>query len=306
MTRESIVVGFDDSPASRQALAWALRTAQGRHAEVLMVHAARTFPPIVPGHGDYVAPPREIAVEAGAATLAVGAHLAASTAPDVTVTTRLIEDSAAPALLSVLGRAEMVVVGSRGRGGFSELVVGSTSLKLANHAPCPVVVVRAVAPDLEPGPEAGRVVAGVDGSEPASSDVLGFAFEEASWRRTGLTVLHTWQEHYYDVPGKGGSIPKSIQLDEFQDDQRRWLSELVAGWQEKYPDVEVRQDVLGQSAAAVLVAASTGAELVVVGSRGRGGLRSLVLGSVSHALLHHAHCPVAVIGRHSTEARSHG
>jgi nucleotide-binding universal stress UspA family protein len=301
MTRETIVVGYDDSPASRRALGWALRTAQGRQAQVLLVHAARTFPPILAGHGDYVAPPREISAAAGKATLDTGTQLAAVAAPDVAVTTRLVEDSPAAALLGVLDHARMVVVGSRGMGGFSELVVGSTSLKLANHARCPVVVVRPDESVLEPGHEAGRVVVGVDDSEPASSDVLAFAFEEASWRQVGLTALHAWQEPYYDLPGKGAPIPKFIQIEQFQAEQRRWLSERIAGWQEKFPDVEVRRLVLAHNPAAALAGASMGAELVVVGSRGRGGLRSLLLGSVSHALLHHAHCPVAVVGRHSTE-----
>jgi nucleotide-binding universal stress UspA family protein len=305
MTSQPIVVGYDNSPASRQALVWALRTAQGHHAEVLLVHAIRTYPSTLPRAGDHVAFSRETSAESGRAILDEGAQLAASTAPEVTATTLLLEDAPAAALLSVLDEAQMALVGSRGLGGFSELVVGSTSLKLANHAPCPVVVVRAEEADLEPGPEAGRVVVGVDGSEPGSSDVLEFAFEEASWRHVGLTALHAWQEPYYDLPGKGAPILKVVQVEQFQAEHRRWLSELVAGWQEKYPDVDVRRDVIGMNPAAALVAASTGAELVVVGSRGRGGLRSLLLGSVSHALLHHAHCPVAVVGRNSSEVGPH-
>jgi nucleotide-binding universal stress UspA family protein len=222
-----------------------------------------------------------------------------STTPKVTVTTILVEAAPAAGVLSVLDRAEMVVVGSRGLGGFAELVVGSTSLKLATHAPCPVVVVRAETQEIEPGPEAGRVVVGVDRTEHVSSDALAFAFEQASVAHTGLTVLHAWQEPYFDLPGKGGPVPKRVQLEEFQADQRRWLSEDVARWQQKYPDVEVRLEVLVQNPVAVLVAASTGAELLVVGSHGHGGPHSvMMLGSVTHALLHHAHCPVAVVGHH--------
>jgi nucleotide-binding universal stress UspA family protein len=297
--QQPILVGYDDSPASRQALAWALSAAETRHADVLLAHAARTFPPILPGHGDFVAPPREIATEAGIAILQAGTLLAARLAPRAHVTTLLVEDAPAAALLSVIDRAQMVVVGSRGLGGFTELVIGSTSLKVATHARCPVVVVHAEKPDLEAGPEAGRVVVGIDGHEHAPADALAFAFEEASLRHTGLTALHAWQEPYFDLPGKGGPIPKHIQLEEFQSEQRRTLSENLAGWQEKYPDVDVRQDVVAHNPAAVLVAASTGAELLVVGSRGRGGPHSLMLlGSVTHAVLHHARCPVAVVGHH--------
>jgi nucleotide-binding universal stress UspA family protein len=297
MTTQPIVVGFDDSPASRQALEWALRTAQGRGADVLLVHAAKTFPPMLAGHGTYVASPREIATEAGQATLQAGVLLAAKSAPEVTVTTMLVYDTPAAALLSALDHAEMVVVGSRGLGGFTELVIGSTSLKLATHAPCPVVVVRDETSDVGAGPEAGRVVVGVDGQEHVSSDALAFAFEEASRRHAGLTVLHAWQERFYDLPGKGGPIPLQIQLEEFEVDQRRWVKEHLTGWNEKYPDVEVKVEVLPQSPAAVLVAASSGAELLVLGSHGRGGPHSvMMLGSVTHAVLHHSHCPVAVVG----------
>lgn len=300
MTHQPIVVGFDDSPASRRALVWALRTAQGRGADVLLVHAAKTFPPMLAGHGTYVASPREIAFEAAQATLQVGSLLAASQAPGVTVTTMLVEDVPAAALLSVLDGADMVVVGSRGLGGFTELVIGSTSLKLATHAPCPVVVVRDESPESEPESKAGagRVVVGVDGPQHACTEAFAFAFDEASRRHIGLTALHAWQAPFYDLPGKGGPIPKHIQYEEFQGVQRRWLAELIAGWQEKYPEVNVKIDVLAQQhPAAVLVAASSGAELMVLGSHGHGGPHSvLMLGSVTHAVLHHAHCPVAVVG----------
>jgi nucleotide-binding universal stress UspA family protein len=295
MIRQPIVVGYDDSPASRAALAWALRTAAGRDAEVRLVHAARMFPPILPGHGDFVAPPRELAAEAGKAVVAAGVMLAASLAPDARVSSVVLEDSPAAGLLGLLDGAEMVVVGSRGLGGFAELLVGSTSLKLATHAPCPVVVVRASGERGGLGPEAGRVVVGVDAEAAPPTEVLGFAFEEAAWRHVGLSAVHGWEEPFFDLPGKGAPIPKHIALEEFQAAQRTVLGEALAPWQEKYPGVEVRCEVLAQSPAAVLVTASTGAELVVVGSRRRGGLRALALGPVGHALLHHAHCPVAVI-----------
>lgn len=297
MTQQSIVVGFDDSPASREALSWAMRTAKGRAVDVLLVHAAKTFPPMLAGHWTYVASPREIGIDAGEAVLQAGRLLAARLDPKVRVSTELVEDAPAAGIRRVLDDAAMVVVGSRGLGGFSELVIGSTSLKLATHAPCPVIVVRAEAPGREPGPEAGRVVLGVDNPGQASTDVLAFAFEEASLRHSGLTVLHAWQEPFFDLPGKGAPVPTRIQLQEFQVGQRCSLSEHLAGWQEKYPDVDVKPEVVVQNPAGVLVAASTGAELLVLGSHGHGGPHSvMMLGSVTHAVLHHAHCPVAVVG----------
>jgi nucleotide-binding universal stress UspA family protein len=300
MTSEPIVVGYDDSPDSRQSLGWALRTAQGRAAKVLLVRAARPLPLNLVGRGTDVASPHESSIEVGQATLDAGVRLAASIAPEVTVTTLLLKDSPAAELLSVLDKADMVVVGARGAGGFGLLVVGSTSLKLANHAPCPVVVVRAQAAHPEPGPGAGRVVVGVEGSEPASWDALAFAFEEAAWRRTGLTALHAWQEQPYGLAGKVGPIPKFAHGPEIQSEYRR-LSECVSVWRERHPQVDVRHVVLGQDPPAALLAASKGAELVVVGSHARGGRHSLLPGSVSHALLHEAQCPVVVVGCHSTE-----
>jgi nucleotide-binding universal stress UspA family protein len=297
MTQQPIVVGFDDSAASRKALGWALRTAQGRGADVLLVHAAMTFPPMLAGHWTYVASPREIATEAGEEVLQAGRLLAASLAPDVTISSRLVEDAPAAGIRQVAAGAGMVVVGSRGLGGFAELVIGSTSLKVATHASCPVVVVRDETPGLEPGPEARRIVVGIDDIAQTSSDVLSFAFEEASSRRTGLTVLHAWREPFFDLPGKGAPIPKLIQVEEFQADRHHWLAEHLAGWQDKYPDVDVKVVVLAQDPAAALVAASTGAELLVTGTQGHGGPHAVrMLGSVTHAVLHHAHCPVAVVG----------
>lgn len=297
MTHQPIVVGFDDSPASRQALLWALRTAQGRSADVLLVNAARTFPPMLAGRGTYVASPREIAAEAGQATLQAGVLLAANRAPGVAVTTKLVEDAPAAALLHLLDRGDMVVVGTRGLGGFTELLIGSTSLKLASHARCPVVVVRDETPGAEPGHESGRVVVGVDGSKDVSTDAIAFAFDEASRRHTGLTALYASRETFYDLPGRFGPIPKHNQNEEFRGEHRRWLTEHIAPWQEKYPDVNVKLDVLSQDPAEMLVAASSGAELLVVGSHRHGGPHSvLMLGSVTHAVLHHAHCSIAVVG----------
>jgi nucleotide-binding universal stress UspA family protein len=299
MTLHPIVVGYDDSPASRLALTWALPTAHGRGADILLVHAAKTFPPMMSKRWNSIVSPQEITTEAGKAVLQAGVLLAKKIAPEVTVTSTLIEDAPAAALRGVGDDAAMIVVGTRGRGGFAELVVGSTSLDVATHAPCPVVVVRPdTAEAIEPGPEAGRVVVGVDGPD-ASTDAVEFAFEQAGARDTGLTVLHAWQVPFFDLPGKGVPIPTDLQVEQFQADQRRWLSEHLAGWQNKYPDVSVKMDVVPGHPAAVLAAASAGAELLVLGWHGHGGPRAVMtLGCVAHAVLHHAHCAVAVV-RHS-------
>jgi nucleotide-binding universal stress UspA family protein len=141
--------------------------------------------------------------------------------------------------------------------------------------------------------EAGRVVVGVDGSE-LSTQALAFAFDEASLLGIGLTALHAWDVPFFDVPGHGGAgVPGAVR--EFKGEELRLLSESLSGWREKYPDVDVRQTLVHEEPVKALVEASSGAALIVVGSRGRGGFRSMLLGSVSHAMVHHARCPVAVV-----------
>ena len=141
MTQQPIVVGFDDSPASREALSWAMRTAHSRSADVLLVHAAKTFPPMVVGHRTYVAFPHEIEVDAGEAVLQAGKLLAARLDPQVRVSAELVDDAPAAGILRVLDDAAMVVVGSRGLGGFRGLLLGSVGQQCAHHAACPVVIV---------------------------------------------------------------------------------------------------------------------------------------------------------------------
>jgi nucleotide-binding universal stress UspA family protein len=143
-------------------------------------------------------------------------------------------------------------------------------------------VARADVPDDRP------VVVGVDGS-PTSEVALAFAYDEADRRGVALVAVHTWLDDMLEP-----TLAAMIDWDAIETDERALLAERLAGWSEKHPDVEVRRLVTRDRPARVLVEESVGAQLVVVGSRGRGGVTGLLLGSVAHALLHHAHCPVAV------------
>ncbi len=300
MTVQPIVVGYDASTTSKDALHWALDAARRRQTSVRLVHAVPSREGISPQFGGYTYPDLATIERGAAQILAEGAAEAALYAPDITVDSRLVSATPAAALVSDSAASDLIVVGSRGLGGFAELLVGSTGVELAAHADCPVVIIRpstAATPDV-PGPEAGRIVVGVDGSV-VSTEALGFAFEEASSRGLGLTALHVWQSAYFDSPGKGAPVPGSVIASEFQGSEMRLLAESVALWTAKYPEVDLRQCVLHSDAVTALVNASVGAAMVVVGSRGLDGFRSLLLGSVSHAILHHAHCPVVVV-RHST------
>ncbi len=294
MDARVIVVGYDGSQSSVHALDWALDAARRRGLSVRIVHAAHPYVEPYPAWGGYAGPSPQALMTAAEHTLARGLSYASKRAPLLPVETRLVTSGVTAALMAEPDTTELIVVGSRGLEGLGELLMGSTGIQLAMHAPCPVVVVRPHDTDAEPGPDAGRVVVGVDGST-LSEDALAFAFDEAAARGCGLTAIHAWRIPYYEVPGHGAPIPASVIDTEFRGDELRSLSDALATWREKHPLVEVRNIVVHADAASALVAASSGAELLVVGSRGRGGFRSLLLGSVSHAVLHHAHCPVAIV-----------
>jgi nucleotide-binding universal stress UspA family protein len=287
-----VVVGYDGSAESEHALHWALAEAGRRQLPVLVAHAA--VPDVLmTGVGmGYYEP--DAVIDAGKAVLAEATAKAAEWAPGVVLDTKLVQSTPAASLLEVMPEASMVVTGSRGLGGYGRLLLGSTSLQVATHASVPVVVIRS-RPGVADGPEAGRVVVGVDSSE-ASQDALQFAFDEASLRGVGLTAIRAWHSDFFDSPiGKGGAIPAHVENDVFVPGETAALHEDVTAWCAKYPDVDVRQHLVHATAAEALLEATAGAELLVVGSRGRGGFRSLLLGSVSHAVLHHSLCPVAVI-----------
>lgn len=186
-----------------------------------------------------------------------------------------------------------MVVGDRGLGGFLGLLLGSVAVGLAGHAACPVVVVRG--PEAPAGVDpASPVVVGVDGS-PTGEAAVSFAFEWADQRGAPLVALHTW---WVDP-----MISPMLDWHATTEAETEVLAERLAGWAEKYPDVVVERVVEQRRAADALRELSERAQLVVVGSRGRGGFQGLVLGSVGHALLHHAECPVAVV-RPEPAARS--
>jgi nucleotide-binding universal stress UspA family protein len=287
-TGKPVVVGIDGSDVSSTALDWAIGSAKAHHEGILLVHAWNV--PIPPSPVSGAVPPTDASpFEDAARRLADAAEQRVREA-GIDVESRVVAGPPAHTLLTEAENASLVVLGSRGLGGFSELLLGSTSVQVATHAACPVVVIRPHDP-VPGGPEAGRVVVGVEG--PGSAEPLEFAFAEASFRAVGLTAVHAWNSPSLDAPGVGAPI--SLSSDQVTDEELRVLAESLGGLRERYPDVDVRQYVMHGSPAPALVTASAGALLLVVGSRGRGGFRALLLGSTSHAVLHHAYCPVAVV-----------
>jgi nucleotide-binding universal stress UspA family protein len=190
-----------------------------------------------------------------------------------------------PTLVDLSKEAQMVVVGRRGQHRLRGVLLGSVSTGLIHHAHCPVAVISDAAPI---GPKNSRrpVVVGIDGS-PASELATAIAFDEASWRRVDLVALHAWSDP--DL-SKGLSMEWSAQ----QSIASKNLAERLAGWRERYPDVAVHPRVVWDNPAAHLLDEAKSAQLLVVGSHGRGGFAGMLLGSVSTAVAHAARIPVIV------------
>ena len=285
MNRE-IVVGYDGSTHADEALAWAARAARREHAPLRIVHVARTF---IDGY--VIADrPSDLTVQLGGQVLAEGVERLRAMFPDIEVTTQLKPlDSVAAVLTEASTDARLLVVGSRGRGGFAGLLLGSVSITVAAHAHCPVVVVRAK--PAAAGPAIRPVVVGVDGS-PTSTSAVDYAFDQASRLGLPLAAVHAWE-----LPTLFGPVPPWLpeEVEEIRMAEKAVLSESLAGHMERYPDVHVTSMVHRGGPAHVILAAAEDAALLVVGSRGLGGFRGLLLGSVSQAVLHHATCPVAVV-----------
>lgn len=290
-----VVVAFDDSPASHVALRWAADEAAARRCPMRIVHVQVPLPAEVLAYDT----PSHVHVseyaQTGGALLASAAESVRSTHPGLEVHTSLVQEAITPALLEESRDAALIVMGSRGRGGFRGLLLGSVSQQISAHAACPVIVVHDPAQrpaPAAPSDDAGRVVVGLDGSE-LSRDAMGFAFEYAARHHLPLTAVHTW-----DIP-LPETVPPIVISDadwrDVEDDELALTAEQLTTWSQKFPQVDVRQRVVRGSAESVMVTAARDAALVVVGSRGRGGFLGMLLGSVSQALLHHASAPVAIV-----------
>jgi nucleotide-binding universal stress UspA family protein len=284
LSRPAVVVGYDTSEHAQAALDVAAEHASRRRLPLHLVHAlgVRPYAELFPAGEDPVDTlPWRAAGEARLAEVAAGLTAAH---PGLEVTTCVRMSSATVLLLDQSRGAELLVVGARGEGGFPGLTIGSVGAQVAAHALCPVLVVRAARQ------QHGPVVVGIDGSA-GSERAIGFAFEQADARGVDLVALHAYLPWAYVTP-ESEDLPSDVVHDE---DARRLVSESVSGWSDKYPDVQVDLRVRRQQPTTALVEASADAQLVVVGSRGLGGFRGLLLGSVSRSVLHHAACTVAVV-----------
>ncbi|MFJ6674989.1 universal stress protein [Actinosynnema sp. NPDC091369] len=278
-----IVVGVDGSESALTAVRWAAEEAARHRVPLHLVHAyllpKRGYPDVVVTSSQV----REAFEEQGRQWLETAAASVRDLVPDVG--TAVVAAQPAAAMIAASGNARLVVLGSQGLGGFLGMVVGSVAVSVAAHGRSPVVVVRG------PYPATGPVVLGVDGS-PAGEAAIGLAFEEASARNATLVALIAWTPLLVGTPY---ADKMRVHWDEMEEQQRQLLAQRLAGWQEEYPDVAVDRRVVRERSTKALLDASRDAQLLVVGSRGRGGIAGMLLGSTSQALVYHASCPLAVV-----------
>ena len=284
---EPIVVGVDGSAASKVALDWAARDAAMRGMPIKLVYVLN--PPVVMAFPEVPMPPGYLkwqedegrkVLESARATVEEAVR-----GTTVEASAEMVSGSTLATLVEESKSASMVVVGCRGRGALGRGLLGSVSTGLAHHALSPVAIIHDEDP-LMPHPSKAPVVVGVDGS-PASERALAIAFEQASFRGVDILAVHAWSDTgVFEFPGADWSAQQQM--------GEETLGERLSGWQERYPDVLVRRLVVPDRPAHQLLEQAESAQLLVVGSRGRGGFAGALLGSVSTAVVHGARMPVIV------------
>jgi nucleotide-binding universal stress UspA family protein len=287
----TVVVGVDDSKGALTALRWAADFADRRGRELRIVHGMGLVGPGLFG-GAYAVTVADVidGVRAGAREMIDRAEQIAHTiAPGLRTSTELAADSPAGLLIDRSADAYAVVLGATGSAGtFAHL--GSTLLAVTAHAHGVVIVVRADADDEVH--TSGPVVVGIDGG-PVSEAAIATAFLEAAERRADLLAVHVWSDlDFGRFAGRSAVSSPDVVLGE---SEHAILAERLAGWQEKYPDVTVVRQTYASGPVARLQEMSKSAQLLVVGSHGRGGFTGMLLGSTANALVQHAHCPVMVV-----------
>jgi nucleotide-binding universal stress UspA family protein len=288
-----IVVGYDGSDVSRNAVTWAAREAALHERELVVAHAVARWLFDMPETAANAEVGRWARAEAHRLADEAAA-LARREAEGITVTTRIIPGDARPVLLEAARNASMLVVGGRGEGGFVGLLLGSVAHGVAGRSTSPVVVVQG--PLGEP---AGELVVGVDGS-PEARPALEAAFAEAAARGATLRAVHCWQPLPWTAveampysTASAAAIGRDVLAD--PDVARQLISEAVADAAAAHPDVKVVEQVVENHPVRGLTSSANGADLLVVGRSGSGGFTEVLLGSVSRGVLHHAPCPVMIV-----------
>lgn len=287
-TKYGIVVGIDGSPESTAAVRWAAREAVMRGEPITLMHVVQ---PVVVS---WPVSTGELLVtewqDENARTVVDQALVVTDAAMNQSepqdVRTEVLHAHPVDALVDSSKDARMIVVGSHGRGALGRLLMGSVSRGVIENAHCPVAVIHADHGSSVIDP-AAPILLGIDGS-PASEAATAWAFDEASRRGVALTALHAWSDvgvfpifgmDWRDYEGRGEEV----------------LAERLAGWQERYPDVHVNRRLVCDTPAHWLIQEAQRAQLVVLGSHGRGGFGGVRLGSVSTAVPQTTTVPVVIV-----------
>jgi nucleotide-binding universal stress UspA family protein len=285
-----IIAAVDGSASSYQAAAWAAVDAALRRCRLHLI----TSVAIPAGYRSSMTMPEaemEWLRTDGERVVTEASRVARQAVPgdELPITTEVTFELVIPTLIDRSARARMLAVGSRGRGAFQRGMLGSVSTAVSRHARCPVAVIHSVSA-IDSVSASKPVLVGVDGS-PNSVPAIELAFEEASRRKVGVVALHAWSD-------TSAIVPPVVGWDSARDTEQTVLTEPLAAWGQRYPDVEVRRIVVSDRPVRSLLDESVNAQLLVVGSHGRGGFASMLLGSTSNALLHSAECPMIVVRDH--------
>ncbi|MFE9324987.1 universal stress protein [Nocardia sp. NPDC052278] len=281
-----IIAAVDGSASSYQAVAWAAVDA-ALHQCPLRILTSLAMPDFGP---DKALSEEDVEWlhRDGERVVTEAARVARQATPgeELDLATEVIFASITPTLIMRSAQARMLVVGSRGVGAFQRGLLGSVSSAVTHHAHCPVAVIHGNSA-LDPVSVSKPVLVGVDGSD-NSVPAIELAFEEASRRKVGLTALHTWSDASgIDLPHSGWEAAR--------ESEQTLLAENMAGYRDRYPDVPVIRILKLDRPVRALLDESVNAQLLVVGSHGRGGFASMLLGSTSNALLHTVECPMIVV-----------
>lgn len=288
-TPQTIAVGFDGSPQSGAAVDWAANEADRRDASLVVVTAV-DYPA---ASVDLIVEPSPIPsmiLDEARELAAAGRARAAKTLPEQRITHEVDDGSVAGVLVRASKAADLLVIGNKRHGDLGAFFAGSAAFSVAAHAHCPVVVV----PETHDASPRHGIVVGVDGSPPSQA-ALRLAADEAALTGDDLTILSAWS-----IPVAGAETKRS-----WADPDPSWMDavrmtataladEAAAAVRASHPELTVHTLTPHDTPARALLDAGKDAALLVVGSRGRGGFASLVLGSVSHAVMHGSASPVLV------------